>query len=119
MKESKRIRYSCSVCKKEHPVNVPLKSVKNSHHFPVTYFTLHKYQGDLEAHPELSDVDVLARLYIDQNFHVRGAEAYLLDSSENIMAQKDAEKLISFLTNHILELQTLNEELMDKLVNEK
>lgn len=115
MKEFKRIRYYCSVCKKEHPVDIPLNIIEKRKNFPVSYFTLHKYQGITRDKPDFVEADVLASLYIDQQFHIRGAEAFIVDSSANIMAQEDAEKLIQFLTNHILELQELNEELVEKL----
>ena len=58
---------------------------------------------------------VLTSFYIDRKFHIRGTEAYLLDGSGNIMAQEDADQLIKFLTNHIIELQAAYDDLTAEL----
>ncbi len=116
MKETKRIRYKCSVCKMDHVIDIPLTLIENRKHYPVTYFAIHKFQGTVPEDQHMKDADILTSFYIDQNFHVRGTEGYLLDSSGNIMAQEDAEQLILFLTNHIIELQSSFEKIQSDLV---
>ena len=109
----RRVRYSCPVCKKEHWVDFPIRLILTSKNFPVNYFAIHKYDGD-DKNPELHDANVLIGYFIDQKFHIRGLEGCIISSNGNIMAQTDAEQLISFLTTHIIELQNSYDEIMKK-----
>jgi hypothetical protein len=109
---AKRVRYLCPICKINHWVDFPINLILSSKIFPVNYFIIHKYEGDPSGGH--SDADVLIGFFVDQKFHIRGIEGRIISSSGNIMAQTDAEQLITFLTNHIIDLQDNYDEIAEK-----
>ena len=106
--------YYCSICKKRHSIEFPSDFAQNRTHYPFVHFFIHKFQGDPKKHIEKIGADIITTLYIDKNLTVRGSEVALEDPNANIMNRDDAQTMITFLTNHINELQEAYDHLSEQ-----
>lgn len=106
--------YYCAICKKRHSIDFPLDFAEGKTHYPFVHFFIHKFQGDPEKHIEKIGADIITTLYIDKNLAIRGTEVALEDPNANIMNRDDAQTMITFLTNHINELQEAYDNLAEE-----
>ncbi|MHA2001193.1 MAG: hypothetical protein ACTSVU_03790 [Promethearchaeota archaeon] len=104
-------QYHCPVCKTRHNVELSSVLVKNKTYFPVSYFYLHKFEGETKGNLDLVDADVYTVLYIDKQLQIRGVEAATQDTDGNFISKQDVRKMMDYLTNHITDLQRSYDEL--------
>ena len=109
--------YFCRICDKSHPIKIPRDYADNQKRYPFVFFTIHKYEGNSEEFLDKKEKDIIATLYIDNNYAIRDVDVAWEDSSANIVSEYDTQKLVGFLIEHVNDLQDKYDSLMEKYTN--
>ncbi|MHA1776978.1 MAG: hypothetical protein ACTSWC_09385 [Promethearchaeota archaeon] len=104
--------YNCPLCKTKHTVKFPKDFAEGRASYPFVHSFIHKYSP--KSYSPDTGRDILTMLYIDKNLEIRHVETMFQNAEGNIVSMEDAQKMISFLTQQLQDLQDSYDELLKK-----
>ena len=104
--------YRCPLCKINHTIEFPKDLALNRPAYPFTHTYIHSYETKSPSSD--SGKDVLTILYIDKNLEIRHVEAVFQSADGNIVSMEDAQRMITFLTTQLDDVQDSFDALNEK-----
>ncbi len=105
-------KYRCPLCKINHTIEFPKDFALNRPSYPFTHTYIHSYEAKYPSSD--SGKDVLTILYIDKNLEIRHVEALFQSADGNIVSMEDAQRMITFLTTQLDDVQDSFDALNEK-----
>ncbi|WP_457558797.1 hypothetical protein [Candidatus Harpocratesius sp.] len=109
--------YYCPLCKKKHSIEMPEDFAEGRTSYPFVHSYIHKFSSKSQSVDE--GKDILTMLYIDKNLEIRHVEVMFQNAEGNIISMEDAQKLITFLTQQLQDMQDSYEMLSKKYLELK
>lgn len=101
--------FRCTLCNKDHHIELPADMAEGRESFPFSYVFLHKLESKDSNIDEIG-IDILTTLYIDANMKIRGVETKKLTSGD-IISKDDSKNIITNLMEEMGRLQDAYNEL--------